>query len=232
VLRVEPGIGCHVRNLFTEETRLLADFGFAETARPGLVLATRLLDFGDYVATGGAPLPAGILDEDKLGEWQRRFSATPNDDRVDPAAMIRACLQKGASSSVRYEAPHGYRRSDAAGEFMPPRTSGRRRRAAAKLQHRRPWRTAVALAGVAKCSRTVVENARASLKGIKQDCNILPVDRLVGATRFELATSESRTWLRKPKSLVTFELWISVFSKFSMFLQEFCPEFCPSASPQ
>ena len=33
VLRVEPGVGCHVRNLFTEETRLLVDIGYPK--RPG-----------------------------------------------------------------------------------------------------------------------------------------------------------------------------------------------------
>jgi hypothetical protein len=45
VLRVEPGVGCHVRNLFTEEKRLLADIGLAKSARPGTLMATRLLDF-------------------------------------------------------------------------------------------------------------------------------------------------------------------------------------------
>ena len=57
VLRLEPGVGCHVRNLFTEETRLLVNMGLSKTAKAGLVMATRLLDSGDYIATGGAALP-------------------------------------------------------------------------------------------------------------------------------------------------------------------------------
>jgi hypothetical protein len=59
ILRVEPGVGCHVRNLFTEETRLLVDIGFSKTAKPGAVLATRLLDFGGFAATGDAALSLG-----------------------------------------------------------------------------------------------------------------------------------------------------------------------------
>ena len=38
VLRVEPGVGCHVRNLFTDETRLLVDIGFSQTAQPGAII--------------------------------------------------------------------------------------------------------------------------------------------------------------------------------------------------
>jgi uncharacterized protein YchJ len=103
VLRVEPGVGCHVRNLFTDETRLLVDMGFAKTARPGTVMATRLLDFGAYIATGGAALPLGILDTAELEAWEQKMRAVLHDAGYDPAELIRACLQQGASSHVRYE---------------------------------------------------------------------------------------------------------------------------------
>jgi hypothetical protein len=103
VVQVEPGVGCHVRNLFTDETRLLVDMGFSRSAKPGAVMATRLLDFGDYIATGGAALPLGILDEKKLDEWVRRISAGVNVESFDPATLIRMCLEMGASSHVRYE---------------------------------------------------------------------------------------------------------------------------------
>lgn len=109
VLGVEPGLGCVIRNLFTDETRLLVDMGFSRSARPGLLLATRLLDFDDFLATGGAALPLGILHEDEIQEWQRRISAGVQEDDYDPAPIIRTCLKQGASSHVRYEdapAPH------------------------------------------------------------------------------------------------------------------------------
>jgi hypothetical protein len=132
VLRVEPGVGCQVRNLFTGETRLLVDMGFSETAQPGAVLATRLLDFGGFVVTGGAALPLGILDNDELDEWQRKLRAGVDDDRYDPAPLIRTCLQRGASSNIRYEGMNTQRRSDVGGGSPPARTSAQRRRALAK----------------------------------------------------------------------------------------------------
>jgi hypothetical protein len=134
VLRVEPGVGCHVRNLFTEETRLLADMGFSKTAQPGAVIATRLLDFGGFVATGGAALPFGILDNDALDEWQRKIRAGADDDHFDPAPLIRTCLQRGASANIRYEEMNTERQSDI-GEGSPPAgTSARRGRALAQRQ--------------------------------------------------------------------------------------------------
>ncbi len=138
VLRVEPGVGCHIRNLFTEETRLLVDFGLSETAQPGTLMATRLLDFGGFVATSGAAIPVGILDNDELDEWQRKISAGANDDRFDPAPLIRSCLQRGASSKVRYETPNTNRRSDVGEDCPPVGTSAQRSGALAKRHASKP----------------------------------------------------------------------------------------------
>jgi hypothetical protein len=132
VLGVERGVGCHVRNLFTEETRLLVDMGFSKTGRPGTVVATRLLDFGDYVATSGAVLPLGILDGDELDERQRELCAAVGDYRSDPAPFIRACLERGLSSNVRYEGTTSQRRFEMGGGSPPVRTSAHRRGAAAR----------------------------------------------------------------------------------------------------
>lgn len=132
VFRIEPGVGCHVRNLFTEETRLLVDVGFSRTAQPGAVIATRLLDFGGFVATSGAALPVGILDNDELDEWQRKLREGADDDRFDPAPLIRTCLQRGASSRLRYEGMNTQRRSDVGGGSPRARTSAQQRRELAK----------------------------------------------------------------------------------------------------
>jgi hypothetical protein len=134
VLRVEPGVGCHVRNLFTEETRLLVDMGFSKTAKPGLVMATRLLDFGDYIATGGAVLPMGILASDELERWQQKLRAGVDDDHFDPAELIRACLERGASSHVRYAESGIQGRSNVGGGAVAAETAAERRRVLAKHQ--------------------------------------------------------------------------------------------------
>jgi hypothetical protein len=111
VLRVEPGVGCDVRNLFTDETRLLVDVGLSQSAQPGLLLATRLLDFGDFITTGGAALPIGVLDENEVDEWVQRISAGVHEEDFDPAPIIRECLERGSSSYIRYEDAQTPRRS-------------------------------------------------------------------------------------------------------------------------
>ncbi len=134
VLRLEPGVGCHVRNLFTEETRLLVDMGLSKTAKAGAVMATRLLDSGDYVATGGAALPWGILAPDELERWQQKLHAGVQDDHFDPAALIRASLEHGASSHVQYEGTASERRFDVGGIAPRAETSAERRQILAKHQ--------------------------------------------------------------------------------------------------
>lgn len=136
--RVEPGVGCHVRNLFTEETRLLVDIGFSKTAQPGVVIATRLLDFGGFVVTSGAALPVGILNNDELDAWQQKLRAGVDDDHFDPAPLIRSCLQGGASSNIRYEGVDTQRRSDVGGGFPPTETSARKKRVLAKRHASKP----------------------------------------------------------------------------------------------
>jgi hypothetical protein len=128
VLRIEPGVGCHVRNLYTDEMRLLVDLGLSQTAKPGAVLATRLLDFGDFVATGGAALPLGVLDSDGLEEFQQALRAGARDDHCDPAPLIRAGLERGVSAQIRYDGANGPFRLDLEADSSPAGTSPQRRR--------------------------------------------------------------------------------------------------------
>ena len=138
VLEVEAGVGCHVRNMFTDETRLLADTGLSKTARHGAVIATRLLDFGDFISTSGAALPLGILDDDDVEAWQRELRTGVHDDRHDPAPLIRELLQRGASSDVRYEGEDTQRRFDVAEGSPPMPHSAQERRALAKSLASKP----------------------------------------------------------------------------------------------
>lgn len=104
-LGVEPGVGCRVRNLLTDEERLLVDMAFSKTGVPGMVLATRLWDFGSFITTSGAALPLGILDREEMDEWQRKFRVCGHGEHSDPAPLIRKCLEKGGASQVRFEGP-------------------------------------------------------------------------------------------------------------------------------
>jgi hypothetical protein len=138
VTSIEPGVGCHIENLFTDETRLLVDIGFSQTARPGLLLATRLLDFGAFVTTTGAALPLRILKDDEIDAWKRKLSTGIHNEREDPAALIRGCLEKGASSSVRYEESTPLRRYDDRADYQPAGTAPQQRRSQAKRGSNKP----------------------------------------------------------------------------------------------
>lgn len=137
VHRVEPDVGCQIRNLLTGETLLLCDVGLSKTAQPGTLIATRLLDFGGFVTTSGAALPLGILNDDEMDEWQRKVNAGVDGDS-DPAPLIRGCLQRDASSKVRYETPNTNHRSDVGADFKPAGSSAQRNRALAKRHASKP----------------------------------------------------------------------------------------------
>ena len=128
VLRVESGVGVQVRNFFTEETQLLVDLGLSKSARPGLLLGTRLLDFHDFTATGGAAIPLGVLDESQLEQWQTRISTGIEDRDFDPAPLIRRCLEAGMSSHVRYERSDTERRIDMGHDVGAIESSAQRKR--------------------------------------------------------------------------------------------------------
>ena len=115
---VVPGVGCQIRNLYTVESRLLVDFGFSQSAEPGALMATRLLDFGEFLTTSGAALPVGILDQKALDEWERKLRTGVDDPSADPAPMIRNLLERGVSSHIRYENSSADRRLDAAEDHL------------------------------------------------------------------------------------------------------------------
>jgi hypothetical protein len=138
VTGIEPGVGCHIQNLLTDETRLLVDMGFSQTARPGLLLATRLLDFGAFVTTSGAALPVGILTGDELEAWKRKLSTGLHDDHEDPAPWIRGCLEVGASSYVRYEGSTPSRWCDDRDDHRPAGISAQQSRILAKGRSAKP----------------------------------------------------------------------------------------------
>lgn len=112
VLEVLPGVGVRVGDLFAEREYLLTDMGFSQTAVKGIVLATRLLPFEDFVTTSGAPLP---VDEETLHEIRnsilpRYGTEDGHDVLVDAerqadlrAAIIRLCLSSESADEIQYQ---------------------------------------------------------------------------------------------------------------------------------
>lgn len=108
----EPGVGAHVRDLASGESRLIVDEGLSKTAQPKMLLATRLMAVENVTMTTGAPLPFGYLPKDEagpevgagfrrlLGRWQ---SPQSRSDAI--ATLIHGMLNAEAASHVSYEEP-------------------------------------------------------------------------------------------------------------------------------
>jgi hypothetical protein len=113
VLDVLPGVGVRVNDLLADREHLLIDIGFSQTAVKGLVLATRLLPFDDFVTTSGAALPIDskeILLEifnvilPQYGSTDGEYIYFNMEQKADlTAAIIRLCLKNDMSSHIQYE---------------------------------------------------------------------------------------------------------------------------------
>jgi hypothetical protein len=110
---VLPGVGVRVNDLLADREYLLIDIGFSQTAVKGLVLATRLLPFDDFVTTSGAALPIDskeILLEifntilPQYGSTDGEYISFDTKQKADlTAAIIRLCLKNDMSSQIQYE---------------------------------------------------------------------------------------------------------------------------------
>jgi hypothetical protein len=117
----EPGIGVRVRDLLYEEDVFITDVGFSTSAEIGLVMAFRLMTVDGINMTTGAALPLGVVPTSGRAEFfcdvVTRFKkmvspgSSPEERSELVASMIRACLQKGAASRIRYNDPEPRPRS-------------------------------------------------------------------------------------------------------------------------
>ena len=110
VEEVISNVGVRVSDLLTRRRHLIVDLGFAETTVPDFVIASRILPFEDFAITGGAALPvdADAL-EDIRDHLRARRIALKHLDSMDRqtradlnAAIIRICLDNGASEDIEY----------------------------------------------------------------------------------------------------------------------------------
>ncbi len=145
IMSVEPGVGCRIRDMFTEEEHLLVDMGLAQSGEAGAVFVTRLLDFGDFVTTTGAALPMGVLNDEQLDDMQQTFHAAAYDADTDPGHLIRGFLEHGAAECIRYAGtePQHLSEAESGGKTLFVETPAlrqqtpRKRRAAKALSNRR-----------------------------------------------------------------------------------------------
>ena len=112
VKEVLPGIGVRASDLMNNREYLLVDMGLGKTAVEGIVIATRLLPFEDFVMTSGAPLPADaetlveILEFvlQQYGSGDGMHITLDMRQKADlTAAIIRICLHQESSYEIGYQ---------------------------------------------------------------------------------------------------------------------------------
>ena len=68
----EDGVGVHVLDILRNRKYFLADVGFSQTTVDGVILASRVIPFEDFIMTTGAALPADV-DVLEVGQIVQRL---------------------------------------------------------------------------------------------------------------------------------------------------------------
>lgn len=115
VVAVERGAGVRVEDIFRQTEHLLIDLGFAQTAVPGVLLATRVFPMDGFIMTTGASLPlsGGAAERDHLIQAVSKTAfakniasfdnLTPQQEQALARAIITTALSWGASEQIRYQ---------------------------------------------------------------------------------------------------------------------------------
>jgi len=108
---VVEGVGVHVTDILRDAEHFIADVGFSETAVEGLVLASRVLPFDEFVMTTGAALPvdaevlewvASGLEQAVLSHEQLR-NLPPQAWADLEARVVHACLHSDGDQQITYQ---------------------------------------------------------------------------------------------------------------------------------
>jgi hypothetical protein len=119
VVGVERGTGVMVEDTLRGGTQFMVDVSFGNTARPGYLLAGRVIPLDGYLMSGGAMLPVAGRGAQRLADMLARevprdtdfTRLTPTQEAELTAKMIRACLETGASEHIVYATPGEGKRS-------------------------------------------------------------------------------------------------------------------------
>ena len=107
---IVDGVGVHVLDILHDRRHFLADVGLSQTAVEGLVLASRVTPFEDFIMTTGAPLPADadvlagtVCHLEDLGESPQDMANMTRQEQSDLAAkVISLCLESEEAPRIRY----------------------------------------------------------------------------------------------------------------------------------
>ena len=123
VEEVLEGLGVRVYDLLSDRRFLLADIGFSHTAVEGVVLATRLVPFEEFVMTSGAALPLDkdslvavadyVADEGLADDPDAFTSLTAGQKATVTAEIIGIALEEDNSACIEYADVHE------AGTYVP-----------------------------------------------------------------------------------------------------------------
>ncbi|MGF1614811.1 MAG: hypothetical protein ACFCVA_13125 [Gammaproteobacteria bacterium] len=110
---VQPGKGGILSDLLRDETLFLMDIGLGQSARPGLMLAGRVLRLPDFNMTSGALIPvegddvrqqvALILKNFLKHKDPGDVVLSPGQEAAFSAQVIRALLRSGLFDRIRYK---------------------------------------------------------------------------------------------------------------------------------
>lgn len=112
VQQVLEGVGVQADGLLGDRRYFLIDMGLGTSGAKGLVIATRLLPFEDFVMTSGAPIPIDpevteeILDHinQQFGSEDGKYITLDMQQRADlMTTIIRLCLGDNMAAHVRYQ---------------------------------------------------------------------------------------------------------------------------------
>jgi len=115
VREVVKEVGVRVTDILRDREHFLADVALSQTAVEGLVLASRVLPFEDFIMTTGAALPVETTVLEWVADCLNRCNLTDDDLRNLPreawseieAKVIRACLDSSGDQRITYESAPG-----------------------------------------------------------------------------------------------------------------------------
>lgn len=110
--QVLKGVGVWANDLFSDRSYPLIDMGLGKSGVKGLVIATRLLPFADFVTTSGVPIPIDpeVTEEifnyinQQFGSEDGKYINLDMQQRADlMTIIIRLCLGDNMTAHVRYQ---------------------------------------------------------------------------------------------------------------------------------
>jgi hypothetical protein len=111
VNKVVQDVGIRVTDILRDQEYFLADVNLSNSAVEGVVLASRVLPFEDFIMTTGAPLPVNAtilkwiaenLDYNGLSHDDMRNLSQDGWSQIE-ASIIRACLNTDGDRRIEYK---------------------------------------------------------------------------------------------------------------------------------